>query len=83
MQHEGVFRAKALATLEALKLKLSTALLVVLNMVLITVHDHEVYLQIFLVAEALATLETIVDQPLLTLKFHLDSWLIIIFFLIK
>ena len=73
MHHEGVFRAKALATLEALKLKHSTALLVVLNMVLITVHDHEVCLQIVLVAETLATLETIVDQPPPTLKFHLNS----------
>ena len=66
MDHQGVLGAEALTTFEALKLKLATALLVVLNMVLITMHDHEVYLQIFLVAEALATLETIVDQPLPT-----------------
>ena len=72
MHHEGVVGAKALATLKALELKLSTALLVILNMALMTVHYHEVHLHLLFVIEALATLETIVNQPLPTLGFHLD-----------
>ena len=61
--------AKALATLKALKLKISTAVLVILNMALITVHYHEVHLHLLFVFEALATLETIVNKSLPTLKF--------------
>ena len=47
MYLEGVVGAKALATLKALKLNISTAVLVILNMALITVHYHEVHLYLF------------------------------------
>ena len=77
MHHEGVFGAKAIATLKALKLKMSTALLVILNMALFIVHYHEVHLHLLFVFEALATLETIVNKPLPTLDFHLESWVLI------
>ena len=73
MYHEGVVGAKALATLKALNLKISTALLVILKMALITVHYHEVHRHLLFVFEALATLETIVNKPLPTLEFHFDS----------
>ena len=55
MYHEGVVGAKALATLKALKFEISTALLMILNMALITVHYHEVHLHLLFVFEALAT----------------------------
>ena len=70
MYHEGVVGAKALATLKALKLKISTAVLVILNMTLITVYYHEVHLHLLFVFEALATLETIVNKPLQLLIFN-------------
>ena len=76
MYHEGVVGAKALATLKALKLKTSTAVLVILNMTLITVYFHEVHLHLLFIFEALATLETIVNKPLPTLEFHLESWVL-------
>ena len=76
MYHEGVVGAKALATLKALQLKISTAMLVILNMTLITVYYHEVPLHLLFVFEALATLETIVNKPLPTLDFHLESWVL-------
>ena len=76
MYHEGVVGAKALATLKALKLKISTAVLVILNMALITVHYHEVHLHLLFVFEALATLKTIMNKPLPTLEFHLESWVL-------
>ena len=69
--------AKALATHKALKLKISTAVLVILNMTLITVYFHEVHLHLLFIFEALATLETIVNKPLPTLDFHLESWVLI------
>ena len=56
MYHEGVVGAKALAILKALKLKISTAVLVILNMALITVNYHEGHLHLLFVFEALATL---------------------------
>ena len=68
--------AKALATLKALKLKISSAVLVILNMTLITVYYHEVHLHLLFVFEALATLETIVNKLLLTFEFHLESWVL-------
>ena len=77
MHHEGVVGAKALATLKTLKLKTSTALLVIVNMALITVPYHEVPLHLFFAFEALATLKTIVNKPLPTLEFHLESWVLI------
>ena len=76
MYHEGVVGAKALATLKALKLKISTAVLVILNMTLITVYFHEAHLHLLFIFEALATLETIVNKPLPTLEFHLESWVL-------
>ena len=69
--------AKAIATLKALKLKMSTALLVILNMALFKLHYDEVHLRLLFVFEALATLETIVNKPLPTLDFHLESWVLI------
>ena len=75
MYHEGVVGAEALATLKALRLKISTAVLVILNMALITVHYHEVHLHLLFVFEALATLKTIVNKPLPTLEFHLEPWI--------
>ena len=74
MYHEGVVGAKALATLKVLKVKISTAVLVILNLTSITVYYHEVHLHLLFVFEALATLETIVNKPLPTLEFHLESW---------
>ena len=65
--------AKALATLKALKFKISPALLVILNMALITVHYHEVHLPLLLVFEAHATLETIANKPLSTPELNLES----------
>ena len=38
--HEGMIKAKALVTLKALKLKISAAVLVILNMALITVQSQ-------------------------------------------
>ena len=76
MYHQGVVGAKALATLKALKLKISTAVLVVLNMTLIRVYYHKVHLHLLFIFEALATLETIVNKPLPTLEFHLESWVL-------
>ena len=76
MYHEGVVGAKALATLKALKLKISTEVLVIQNMALITVQHHEVHLHLLFVFEALATLETIVNKSLPTLEFHLESWVL-------
>ena len=77
MYLEGVVGAKALATLKALKLKISTAVLVILNMTLITVYYHEVHLHLLFVFEALAILKTIVNKPLPTLEFHLESWILV------
>ena len=77
MYHEGVVGAKALATLKALKLKISTAVLVILNMALIRVQYHEVHLHLLFVFEAFDTLKTIVNKPLLTLEFHLESWVLV------
>ena len=68
--------AKALATLKALKLKISTAVLLILNMTLITLYFHEVHHHLLFIFEALATLETIVNKPLPTLEFHLESWVL-------
>ena len=76
MYHEGVVGAKALATLKALKLKISTAVLVILNMALITVHYHEVHLHLLFVFEALTKLETIVNKLNPTLEFQLESWIL-------
>ena len=73
MDHEGVLGVKTLATFEALKLKLGTALLMDLNNFLIIVHNHEMYLQIFFLFETLATLEAVGNHPLPTLKVHPDS----------
>ena len=77
MYHQGVVGAKALATLKALKLKISAAVLVILNMALITVQYREVQLHLLFVFEALAILKTIVNKPLPTLEFHLESWVLV------
>ena len=76
MYHEGVVGAKALATLRTLKLKISTAALVILNTALIKVHYHEVHLHLLFVFEAFATLETIVNKPLPTLEFPFEPWVL-------
>ena len=72
-----MIEAKALVTLKALKLKISAAVLVILNMTLITVQYHEVHLHLLFVFEALATLKSIVNKPLPTLEFHLESWVLV------
>ena len=72
-----MIEAKALVTLKALKLKISAAVLVILNMALITVQYHEVHLHLLFVFEELAILKIIVNKPLPTLEFHLESWVLV------